>query len=204
MMRVSNNQEKDVDDVQIDIQQYLAICAQASVHINRIQHTIRNISKPQQCKCKPAPHLSVSHTAALEIIEECAEMLASTSLQLRNDMAILRCHLDTHRLHISQCSDAVCQGRHVVGLSSSTRACSSDRAYQARINTFEAISTANGSQQILVSTSGNAIHARNVTNGSNSVQLLGQMSEISLQQLSNGNGLVSMQSVQQQEECRDN
>ena len=51
---------------------------------------------------------------------------------------------------------------------------------QANTNVFKTLSAASGSQQILVSTTGCAIYAQNVINGSQSNQILGQMSDLSL------------------------
>lgn len=51
---------------------------------------------------------------------------------------------------------------------------------QANTNVFKTLSAASGSQQILVSTTGCAIYAQNVINGSQSKQILGQMSDLSL------------------------
>ena len=68
----------------------------------------------------------------------------------------------------------------------------SKRAEQDRINVFEDVSMADDGHQVIVSTLGDLIVARRVTAGARSMQLMGQMSDASLQQLSQnfGNGTV--------------
>lgn len=61
----------------------------------------------------------------------------------------------------------------------------SDPAETARKNTFEDIASADDSHQLVVSTSGDLISARHIVTGTMSVQWLGQMSDDSLQKLSN-------------------
>jgi hypothetical protein len=60
----------------------------------------------------------------------------------------------------------------------------SERAQQERVNIFEDVSMADDGQQVIVSTLGDLILARRVTAGARSMQLMGQMSDESLQQLS--------------------
>lgn len=60
----------------------------------------------------------------------------------------------------------------------------SQQADQARTNVFEDISVAEDGHQVLVSTVGDLITARRVTAGARTAQWIGQMSDTSLQQLS--------------------
>jgi predicted nucleic acid-binding Zn-ribbon protein len=58
------------------------------------------------------------------------------------------------------------------------------QANQERTNVFEDISMADNGSQVLVSTVGELISARRITIGSHSLQLMGQMSDDSLQHFS--------------------
>ncbi|KAE8138871.1 hypothetical protein BDV38DRAFT_291896 [Aspergillus pseudotamarii] len=60
----------------------------------------------------------------------------------------------------------------------------SDIAGKARTNSFEDVTSADESHQLVVSTIGDLISAKHITTGARSVQWLGQMSDDSLQQLS--------------------
>ena len=72
------------------------------------------------------------------------------------------------------------------------------------MNVFEDISTADNSHQVLISTIGDLISARRVTAGARSRQWLGQMSDDSLQQMSQSHGHVNAEGpVESQAEASD-
>jgi hypothetical protein len=168
--------EAEIDDVQADIgriQQCLDIYAQASA---RIRH-IRDVSSPE--KELIIPH-NQARTPTLDVLEEYAETLASSSTQLGNDVAEIRLRLDRLVSHI-QANEAAQQEHRLKETHLSISPSSSSPPYQGSINVYHAIAAAENSHQILVSTSGSPIHAQNITAGPRSSQWMGQMSEVSLQ-----------------------
>lgn len=168
--------EADIDK----IQQCLDICAEASVRIFRIRHTIEDGSTQPENELFATPNMARMTT--LDILDEYAEMLASISTRLQNDVVVVRRRLDCLESHTLQTN------QHIeTHLSISPFPC--NQPHQGRI-VLQTISTGRDSQQILVSTSGGSIYARNVTNGPRSSQLLGQMSDVSLVLL-NSNGPIS-------------
>ena len=60
----------------------------------------------------------------------------------------------------------------------------SETTDHARVNEFQDVSAGDDSQQIIVSTIGDLISAQRVTAGARSAQWCGQMSDISIQQIS--------------------
>jgi hypothetical protein len=168
--------EAEIDDVQIDIgriQQCLDIYVQASASIRHI----RDISSPE--KELIIPHYQ-ARTPTLDVLDKYAELLASTSSQLGNEVADLCLRLDRLVSHI-QANEAAQQEHRLKETHLSISSSSSSQPYQGSINVYHAISAAENSHQILVSTSGSPIHAQNITAGPRSSQCIGQMSEVSLQ-----------------------
>jgi hypothetical protein len=166
----------EIDDAQADIgriQQCLDIYAQASA---RIRH-IRDISSPE--KELIIPHYQ-ARTPTLDLLDKYAELLASTSSQLGNEVADLRLRLDRLVSHI-QANEAAQQEHRLKETHLSISSSLSSQLYQGSTNVYHAISAAENSHQILVSTSGSPIHAHNITAGPRSSQWMGQMSEVSLQ-----------------------
>jgi hypothetical protein len=168
--------EAELDHVQADIgriQQCLDIYAQASA---RIRHT-RDTSSPEKELVIPQ---NKARTSTLDVLDEYAEVLASLSTQLGNDVADIRVRLDHLVSHI-QANEAAQQEHYLKETHLSISSSSSCQPHQENTNVFHAISAAESSHQILVSTSGSLIHAQNITAGPRSLQWMGQMSEVSLQ-----------------------
>jgi hypothetical protein len=168
--------EAEIDDVQADIgriHQCLDIYAQASARIRRI----RDISSPE--KELIIPH-NKARTPTLDVLDEYAEILASSSTQLGNHVAEIRLRLDRLVLHI-QANEAAQQEHRLKETHLSISSSSLGQPHQGSTNVFHAISAAESSHQILVSTPGSPIHAQNITAGPRSSQWMGQMSEVSLQ-----------------------
>jgi hypothetical protein len=168
--------EAEIDNVQANIskiQQCLHICAQASAHIRRI----RDISSPE--KELITTH-DMAHTPTLDVLDKYAELLTSTSSQLGNEVADVRLQLNRLISHI-QANEAAGQERCLKETHQSISSSSSGQPHHGSTNVFQAISAAEDSRQMLVSTSGSPIHAQNISGGPRSLQWMGQMSEVSLQ-----------------------
>jgi len=71
----------------------------------------------------------------------------------------------------------------------------SEEAEKVRVNIAEDITTAEDSQQVLVSTVGDLIAARRVDAGARSLQCIGQMSDETLQQMSRAHGVSPAESA---------
>jgi hypothetical protein len=67
----------------------------------------------------------------------------------------------------------------------------SQKAHNNRTNIFEDVAMADDGHQVIVSTFGDLISARRITAGARSIQWFGQMSDESLQQLSQNRGSAS-------------
>jgi hypothetical protein len=107
-------------------------------------------------------------------------------VQLRDTVTSICDKLRDLKLHLC-CSDkGVWQEAASTEAPWSTREPSHTVEPQAEANFFHTLSAASGSQQVLVTSTGYAIHARNVVNGPGSKQILGQMSDVSLRTIMGG------------------
>jgi hypothetical protein len=162
----------EIDEVQAHrgkIQQCLNVYAQASDCLG----LIRDVSSPEK---EFITIHDMPGTPTLDVLDENAESLASTSSKLRNEVADVGLRLNRPISHI-HANEATRQERLSIS-------CSSSQPHHSSTNVFRAISAADDSHQILVSTSGSPIHAQNISAGPRSSQWMGQMSEASLQLLS--------------------
>jgi hypothetical protein len=146
-------------------EQCLRICTAVAAHVEQTQssNTFRDISTPDD-----------TYHTRLEA-EDCEDL--NSKLADLYPMPLDSRTQGTDRERFTAESDSVGQ-RLIVG------ADTSDRAHEDRRNIFEDISTADDGSQVLVSTVGYLISAKRVTAGARSIQLLGQMSDDSLGQLS--------------------
>jgi hypothetical protein len=122
----------------------------------------------------------MARTPTLDVLDKYAELLASTSLQLGNEVADVRLRLNHLISHI-QANEAAGQECCLKEIHQSISSSSFGQPHHDSTNVFQAISAAEDSRQILVSTTGSPIHAQNITAGPRSSQWMGQMSEVSLQ-----------------------
>jgi hypothetical protein len=67
---------------------------------------------------------------------------------------------------------------------------------QIRTNVFEGVSAAEDAHQVVVSTCGDLVSARNVTVGARSTQWLGQVSDTTLHQFSRDRGPIGVERTQ--------
>jgi hypothetical protein len=177
--------DAEIDDVQAEIgriQQCLNIYAEASARIRRIQ----DMDSPE--KELITTH-NMARTPTLDLLDEYTKLLASTSSQLGKEVSDVRLRLDRLTLHM-QANEAARQEHSLKETHLSIPSYSSGPLHQGGTNVFQAISAAEDSHQILVSTSGSPIHALNITAGLRSSQWMGQMSEVSLQLLSKDAGVT--------------
>jgi hypothetical protein len=130
----------EIDDVQADIgriQQCLDIYAQASARIRYI----RDISSPEKELIIPYYQ---ARTPTLDVLDKYAELLASTSSQLRKEVADLCLRLDCLILHI-EANQAAQQEHRLKETHLSISSSLSSQLYQGSNNVFHAISAAENS-----------------------------------------------------------
>jgi hypothetical protein len=176
--------------------QCLDICAQVSTHIVDVQlNVFENICTPTGTQQKPVTTLVgliSAHEATRDALKVCEGTLSRTSSRLQHHLQ----QVDTELRSLSSESQARSsqansqQGNLEAEVESTKQALAymaqaSAGASENRVNLYEDITTADESHQVIISTIGDLISAKHVSAGSGSSQWMGQMSDESLQNLTN-------------------
>jgi Fungal N-terminal domain of STAND proteins len=186
------------------IQQCLGICAKVLTHIDHLQPIVLgNISTPSATYQGPVTTLSdltPARTVTVDAFKACKDRLTYTTTQLEKNLQIINNRLQ----HFSSQSpeapnEQAAEKERIEEELDSIKQClaicaeASRQADKDRTNVFEDISMADDGYQVFVSTIGDLISARRITAGARSIQLLGQMSDDSLQQLSRDLGHTAIE-----------
>jgi hypothetical protein len=186
--------------------QCLKICTEVSIHIDQVRlGVLTDISTPSNTSQGPVTTLDGLLSAQLATdtaLAKCKTTLEVTSTQLEKRLQDLDAssrkqtgnesvvsEIDDDELQRSQSDyDSVKKALEVCSEAS-------ERATELRINQFEDVTMAEDGNQIIVSTIGDLISAKRINAGARSNQWLGQMSDQSLQGMTNAFGHVSLAKV---------
>lgn len=181
-------------------EQCLSICTAVSAHIEQVQssNVFKDVSTPQDAHYAPLNTFKRPSSAQLLTtgsLKTCKETMASSISWLTKHLQDLDNKLAAFHEQPPPISRAhAAEQERIREEINSTKQClaicadASKRAQQERTNVFEDVSMADDGHQVIVSTLGDLISATRVTAGARSVQLMGQMSDDSLQQLSQNIG----------------
>lgn len=186
---------QEIETERASIEQCLRICATMDQHIQELQSELHHGSvqtRPKEgedSSLKPESH--ASHITEKRL-EDCRLEISFTSAELG-----ARLKDANHRLEKlikpSPLTGTVSAPTNldfeqdVQSIKQCLSLCeeATQKATSERVNVFEDVGMAEDGQQVIVSTIGDLISARRITAGSRSAQVLGQMSDESLQLLSN-------------------
>jgi Fungal N-terminal domain of STAND proteins len=167
---------KQALDQKASLEQCLTICHQLLVHIEKVKLSISEEAASAMGTTSVhdivegadilAPRLTVD---ALNI---CTNSINATAQQLRDLREGNKSTNEFDEARIMHQLDSVRQSLYIVG-----------KAQQHRINAFENIALGDGSFQTVVSTMGDLIKANGLTVGSRSGNIMGQMSDETLQKI---------------------
>ncbi|KAG0644999.1 hypothetical protein D0Z07_9215 [Hyphodiscus hymeniophilus] len=187
-------EQRQIQEERDSTQQCLNICAEVVTHIDQLQPTVfENISTPSegyQAGTKlgglPSARLITANT-----FKACKESLSDATSRLEGHLQDIDNRVQSLSLPRSENSNERAAKQELIKEElDSIKQClaicaqASTQADKERMNVFEDVSMADDGHQVLVSTIGDLISARRVTAGARSWQWLGQMSDDSLQQLS--------------------
>lgn len=172
------------------IQQCLDICAEVSAHIDKVQSAFTNVITPAGERSDYVVTVTTASSARCvteEALQSCKDTLTTTSSGLRRQLDDVRRRLDG--LNRPTAADPAEQKKmqdEIESIKKSLAICddASEKVTPNRISTYTRVSLGDDGHQLLVSTVGDLIDARDVSAGKSSAQWLGQMSDDSLQQLS--------------------
>jgi hypothetical protein len=185
----------DQQQIQVErdcIQRCLDICAEMASHIEKGQSSVSQnlLISPEEYSDRidllnPA---ASARQATITVLGDCKERLAYTSSQLRIHLTDVLRRLDTFQGQTSAYLDFKEQTRmreEINSIKQSLAVCAkaSEDASTDRVNIFDEVSLGEDGHQVIVSTVGDLINARRISAGARSTQLLGQMSDLTLQSI---------------------
>ncbi|RYP43155.1 hypothetical protein DL770_011816 [Monosporascus sp. CRB-9-2] len=183
-------QMRQMQEERSSTQQGLAICAQLSAHISRIQ-PLSAADHGQRSADAGAVPPAVAERITREGLEECQGTLSSTANRLERHLKSImdRLMAKSKTALSSSPQDAAELGRlqeewETARLCLDICSKANENATRVNINVFENVKGEEEVLQFFVSTTGKILHAKDISLGARSVQFGGQLSDASLQQIS--------------------
>lgn len=170
--------------------QCLRICGWVSSHIDQVKANVLHEALPSDGQNDLRSNLDDGASAERytdNVFAECKDKLAKASQQLQSHLQDVTSSLDEESTHGGKAQKA---SDHIKEEKASLQQCISicseaaEQVGSIRTNVFEDVSATHDAHQIAVATLGDLVFAKRVHVGDRSAQWLGQMSDISLQQLS--------------------
>ena len=198
-------EQRRIQEEKQSAEQCLSICAAVSAHIEQFQssNVFEDIASPpdsHRATLNPRKNPDSAQLFTIGSLKACRETMDSSTTWLRKHLQDLDSKLAALRARPKQISTAqAAEQERIQEEIESVKQClticanASELAQQERVNIFEDVSMADDGHQVIVSTLGDLILARRVTAGARSMQLMGQMSDDSLQQLSQNFGQASQE-----------
>ncbi|KAI9709020.1 MAG: hypothetical protein M1828_002554 [Chrysothrix sp. TS-e1954] len=175
--------------------QCLDICAQATQQMNQLQaatvESDRDIGFSTHHIMAPVSRIYIpSKKVTNNTFRQCQDALAHTVSELEQNLLKMNSASDSISHEFPNSDRYSAQRRRIQEEKTSLENClgicsdASRQADQVRMNVVEDVTATDDSHQIVVATLGDLISARRITAGARSSQWLGQMSDLTLQQLS--------------------
>ena len=182
-------QMQQMQEERSSTQQGLAICAQLSAHISRIQPLLAADHGRRSADAHAMPPV-VAERITREGLEECQDTLSNTANRLEKHLkSIMDRLMAKSKTALSSPQDAAELGR-LQEEWETARLCldicfkANENATKADINVFENIKGDREVLQFFASTTGKIIHAKDISLGPRGVQFGGQLNDASIQQIS--------------------
>jgi hypothetical protein len=182
-------QMRQMQEERSSTQQGLAICAQLSAHISRIQ-PLTGADHGQSSIDAHAMPPAVAERITREGLEECQDTLSNTANRLEKHLqSIMDQLMAKSKTALSSPQDAADLGRlqkewETARLCLDICSKANENATKATINVFENIKGDEDVLQFFASTTGKIVHAKDITLGPRGVQFGGQISDASIQHIS--------------------
>ncbi|KAH7061973.1 hypothetical protein BKA63DRAFT_527183 [Paraphoma chrysanthemicola] len=200
----SGVQRTELLSEQESLKQCMKICMDVATHIDLVRPKVMPQSFGSDDRIVDTVASSVGSSAQRDteqVLGRCKDDLSTTFSQLNDRLEEIsrRQHslvLQHNGSDIPDYEEATLQ-EEIDSVKQGLLLCAeaSRKAQPDRKNTFEDISVTDDGHQVIVSTFGDLVSARQIKAGARSVQLFGQMSDETLQQLSRRDGITSKKSL---------
>ncbi|OBT53629.1 hypothetical protein VE04_08416 [Pseudogymnoascus sp. 24MN13] len=191
---VDNLEQQRIKEERESAQSCLDICIQVSAHIDDVQQNAfvntAGTSANNQDSTAESKKFTLAEAVTNNTLTDCKLGLAQTTSQLREQLHRINEQMrSSSQLLTPSGEQAIEQERireELRSVEQSLKICSeaAEKAVPDRIHVFEDVLMGDDGDQIIVATFGDLISAKRVTTGSRSRQFFGQMSDTSLQLLS--------------------
>jgi len=168
----------------------LRLCTEVYNHLDQaLPADLTSLQQSQASKLK-SDHEPISLVTTRESLATCKDTITNTTTWLEKHLRTIDGQL---KFLSTTGSDAV-ERKNLEQEIESARQClricsqASQQTENARSNVFEDVSMADDGYQVMVSTVGDLISAKRITAGARSLQIMGQMSDDSLQNISRNYG----------------
>ncbi|KAM0523190.1 hypothetical protein ACHAPE_001683 [Trichoderma viride] len=170
---------KRMEEERQSAQQCILICESARSHIQSLQDNMQRLdSESNQDRRQTAVALSEARDRMVLMITDLQKRLVDLSAKsLSTEVSLRSNEFEQDRVRLLKEIDIAKQCLEVCNMAA-------DQASRQRAHVFGDVSAEDNSQQIIVSTVGDLLNAKNVKVGNFSSQWLGSMTDASLQQLS--------------------
>ncbi|EHK41938.1 hypothetical protein TRIATDRAFT_229251 [Trichoderma atroviride IMI 206040] len=170
---------KRMEEERQSAQQCILICESAKSHIQSLQDNMQRLdAEPNQDRRQTAVALSEARDRMVLMITDLQKRLVDLSAKsLSTEVSLRSDEFEQDRARLLKEIDTAKQCLEVCNMAA-------DQASRQRVHVFGDVSAEDNSQQIIVSTVGDLLNAKNIKVGSFSSQWLGSMTDTSLQQLS--------------------
>lgn len=208
---VDDLKQQRIKEERESAQRCLDICIQVSAHIDDVQQNayvnIARISENNQDPTVKSKKSTQAETVTNNTLNRCKLDLAQTTFEIKEQLHRIndqiRSSSQRHTLSDEQAAEQERIREELRSVEQSLKICSeaAEKALPDRTHVFEDVLMGDDGDQIIVATFGDLISAKRVTVGSRSRQFLGQMSDASLQQLSQkvGSGPLEVDVYQSRE-----
>lgn len=170
--------------------QCLKVCAEVSAHINAFSLTIPTAHQPAMLTRTFSSHLNglLASQFTTDGLQRCKDAMGGTASTLEKHLHEIERLLQASSTK-AKTSQTIEQTRILEEINSIKQClniCSNaaEQTAQTRMNVFEDVSMADDGHQVIVATLGDLISAKRIVVGARSTQWLGQMSDTTLQHLS--------------------
>lgn len=192
---INHEELRQIEEEKQSTTDCLQICRQVSGYIEQYQLKCQDktegpaSSSPHENTTTAKPNYSISQQIAQGYLNTCLQNMNTASARLQQHFSQLEANLQSNgsRAMSNQVTDdlqKIMEEKETITQCLNICADASSLSESSRVNIFEDVASLDDSQQVLVSTIGDLLNAKRINTGMRSLQVLGQMSDDTLQHLS--------------------
>ncbi|KAL2862699.1 uncharacterized protein BJX67DRAFT_365821 [Aspergillus lucknowensis] len=189
---ISPEELQKIEDEKQSTAHCLDVCKQVSNYIEQYQSKYENrtggADGTHDTTSQTSPNPSRAQQIAQSYLKSCIQNMSAASNRLQDHLNQLEANLRSNKNptvpdQVAGDFQKIKEERETIAQCLNICADASSISESSRVNVFEDVASLDDTQQVLVSTIGDLLHAKRVSTGARSLQVLGQMSDETLQHL---------------------